>query len=72
MCFRPISIAGIFNPDFTIEANFYCDTYGICTISWGSILGFVMECYENGILNEERTGGMKLNFGNADTAMELP
>ncbi len=65
------SIAGIFNPDFTIEANFYCDTYGICTITWGTILGFVMECYENGILNEERTGGLKLHFGNADDAMEL-
>ncbi len=65
------SIAGIFNPDFTIEANFYCDTYGICTISWGTILGFVMECYETGILNEERTDGLKLNFGNADAAMEL-
>jgi aldehyde:ferredoxin oxidoreductase len=65
------SIAGIFNPDFTIEANFYCDTYGICTISWGTILGFLMECYENGILNEERTGGLKLHFGNADAAMDL-
>lgn len=65
------SCAGIFDPDFTIEANFYCDTYGICTITWGTILGFVMECYENGILNDERTGGVKLNFGNADSAMEL-
>jgi aldehyde:ferredoxin oxidoreductase len=65
------SCAGIFDPDFTIEANFYCDTYGICTISWGTILGFVMECYENGILNDERTGGLKLNFGNSDGAMEL-
>ncbi|MEN8118787.1 MAG: aldehyde ferredoxin oxidoreductase C-terminal domain-containing protein [Bacteroidota bacterium] len=65
------SIMGIFNPDFTIESNFYCDTYGICTISWGTIMGFVMECFENGILNEERTGGLKLNFGNADAAMEL-
>jgi aldehyde:ferredoxin oxidoreductase len=65
------SIMGIFNPDFTIESNFYCDTYGICTISWGTIVGFLMECYEEGILNEERTGGLKLNFGNADTAMEL-
>ncbi len=62
---------GIFNPDFTIEANFYCDTYGICTITWGTVMGFVMECYENGILNEERCGGLKLNFGNADSAMEL-
>ncbi len=65
------SIMGIFNPDFTIETNFYCDTYGICTISWGTLVGFIMECYENGILNEERTGGLKLNFGNADAAMEL-
>jgi aldehyde:ferredoxin oxidoreductase len=65
------SVAGIFNPDFTVESNFYCDTYGICTITWGTILGFVMECFENGILNEERTGGLKLHFGNADAAMEL-
>ena len=65
------SVMGIFNPEFTIESNFYCDTYGICTISWGTIMAFIMECYENGILNEERTGGLKLNFGNEDNAMEL-
>jgi aldehyde:ferredoxin oxidoreductase len=65
------SNCGIFNPDYIIEANFYCDTYGICTISWGTIMAFVMECFENGILNEQRTGGLKLNFGNADSAMEL-
>ncbi|MFO7615032.1 MAG: aldehyde ferredoxin oxidoreductase C-terminal domain-containing protein [Bacteroidales bacterium] len=65
------SCSGIFNPDYIIEANFYCDTYGICAISWGTITAFVMECYENGILNDERTGGLKLNFGNADSAMEL-
>jgi aldehyde:ferredoxin oxidoreductase len=65
------SNCGIFNPDYIIEANFYCDTYGICTISWGTLLAFIMECYENGILNEQRTGGLKLNFGNADSAMEL-
>ncbi|MHC1708646.1 MAG: aldehyde ferredoxin oxidoreductase family protein [Bacteroidales bacterium] len=65
------SIAGIFDPYFTIEANFYCDTYGICTISWGTILGFIMECYENGILNKERTGGLEMTFGNAEAAMDL-
>ena len=65
------SNCGIFNPDYIIEANFYCDTYGICTISWGTLLAFIMECYENGILNEEITGGLKLNFGNTDSAMEL-
>ncbi len=65
------SIAGIFDPYFTIEANFYCDTYGICTITWGTILGFIMECYESGVLNKERTGGLELFFGNMDAAMEL-
>ena len=30
-----------------------------------------MECYENGIINKENTGGLELNFGNADAAMEL-
>jgi len=65
------SNCGIFNPDYIIEANFYCDTYGICTITWGTVMAFVMECFENGILNEERTGGMKINFGNAESAMEL-
>jgi len=65
------SIMGIFNPEWTIEANFYCDTYGICTITWGTIMGFIMECYENGILNKERTGGLDLSFGSEDDAMEL-
>lgn len=65
------SNCGIFNPDYIVEANFYCDTYGICTITWGTLTAFVMECFENGILNEERTGGLKLNFGNADSAMEM-
>ncbi len=65
------SNCGIFSPDYILESNFYCDTYGICTISWGTIVAFLMECYESGILNEERTGGLKLNFGNADSAMEL-
>jgi aldehyde:ferredoxin oxidoreductase len=62
---------GIFDPEYIIEANFYCDTYGICTITWGTIMAFIMECYENGILNNERTGGLTLNFGNQTDSLEL-
>lgn len=65
------SNCGIFDPEYIIEANFYCDTYGICTITWGTLLAFVMECYENGILNKDRTGGLELNFGNSAAALEL-
>jgi aldehyde:ferredoxin oxidoreductase len=30
-----------------------------------------MECYENGILNNERTGGLELRFGNSKDALDL-
>lgn len=65
------SNCGIFDPQYIIEANFYCDTYGICTITWSTLSAFIMECYENGILNKERTGDLELKFGNSKDALEL-
>lgn len=62
---------GVFDRDGVLELNFYCDTYGIDTISFGTLTAFVMECYENGILNKERTGGLELYFGNKGAALEL-
>ena len=32
---------------------------------------FIMECFQNGILNKERTGGLNLNFGKSDSALEM-
>ena len=65
------SNCGIFDPEYIIETNFYCDTYGICTITWSTLTAFIMECYQNGILNKERTGGLDLNFGNSEAAIEM-
>ncbi len=65
------SNCGIFDPQYIIESNFYCDTYGMDIISWGTLVAFIMECYEAGILNKEITGGLELNFGNSDAAIEL-
>jgi aldehyde:ferredoxin oxidoreductase len=65
------SNCGIFDPDHVIEANFYCDTYGLDTISVGTTTAFVMECYERGLINDEITGGSQLNFGNTASAMEI-
>lgn len=61
----------VFDPLSIIEQNFYCDTYGVCTITWGNIVGFLMECWDNGILNAERTGGVDISWGNGDTSLEL-
>ena len=62
---------GVYDPDFVLEANFYCDTYGIDTISFTTGLAFAMECYENGIFDREVTGGLDLRFGHGDAALEL-
>jgi aldehyde:ferredoxin oxidoreductase len=62
---------GIYDPDFVLEMNFYCDTYGIDTISYTTGMAFVMECYEAGILNKERTGGLDLHFGNVEASLEI-
>jgi aldehyde:ferredoxin oxidoreductase len=62
---------GIFEPWAVIEINYYCDQYGIDTISFGALMGFVMECYEAGILTKERTGGLDLHFGQALNALEV-
>lgn len=62
---------GVFDPLAVIEMNFYCDTYGVDTISFANSVAFVMECYEAGILNDDITGGLVLNFGNAAAALTL-
>jgi aldehyde:ferredoxin oxidoreductase len=61
----------IWDPLWILEFNFYCDTYGIDTISAGTAIAFYMEMYEYGILNKERCNGLELCFGNADAALEL-
>jgi aldehyde:ferredoxin oxidoreductase len=61
----------IWDPLWILEFNFYCDTYGIDTISTGTSLAFYMEMYEYGILNKERCDGLELWFGNADAVLEF-
>jgi len=62
---------GVWDPEWVLEVNFYCDTYGLDTISVGTGIAFVMESYEEGIINSEITGGLELNFGNVEAAVEL-
>ncbi len=62
---------GIFDPLWTIEANFYADHYALDTISLGTGLAFVCECYELGLITKEHTNGLELNFGAKDDLLEL-
>lgn len=62
---------GVFDPETILELNFYCDTYGVDTISFANSVAFCMECFQEGILNLERTGGIDLSWGNSESALEL-
>ena len=61
----------VWDPNDVAEINFYCDTYGIDTISFGTTMAFVMECWENGIITKEMTEGLDLTWGNADSVLEV-
>jgi len=62
---------GVFDPLAVLEMNFYCDTYGVDTISFANSVAFAMECYAAGILDEDKTGGLKLEWGNARAALDI-
>jgi aldehyde:ferredoxin oxidoreductase len=61
----------LWDPLWILEFNFYCDTYGLDTISTGTAIAFYMEMYEYGILNKDRCNGLELCFGNAEAVMEF-
>jgi len=61
----------LWDPLWILEFNFYCDTYGLDTISTGTAIAFYMEMYEYGILNKKRCNGLELCFGNAEAVLEF-
>jgi aldehyde:ferredoxin oxidoreductase len=52
-------------------ANELCNRYSIDTIGAGVSIAFAMECFEKGIITEKETGGINLNFGNAQAILDL-
>jgi len=52
-----------------IQANILCDRLGLDTISAGNVLGFVMECFERGLLSAGDTGGEEIRFGDGEAAL---
>ena len=65
-----VSCMGIFDPQFVMEYNWYCDEYGLDSISTGVTISFFMECYQRGYINEKDVG-YALNFGDVEAADRL-
>ena len=62
---------GIGRLDTIIKAVELCNYYGMDAISAGVIVGFTMDCYENGILAREDLGGIDAHFGNSEALLQL-
>ena len=57
--------------DAIIEINEMCNRAGIDTISTGGCIAFAIECFENGIIDETDTGGLKLGWGRSAEIIQL-
>lgn len=59
-------ICGVTDNVAVCKAGELSNAYGLDTISTGMSIGFVMECFENGLLTAEETGGLEYRWGDAD------
>ena len=53
-----------------IEAEHLCDAYGMDAISVGNVVGFLMDCYERGLIDKSETDGLEMNWGNPEAIIE--
>ena len=57
--------------DAIVELNEMCNRAGIDTISTGAAVAFAIECFENGVIGEKHTGGLKLGWGKTEEIIRL-
>lgn len=65
------SNCGVSDLEAVCKGNELCNSLGLDTISTGVVISFAMECYEQGIITDSVTDGLKLNFGNAEAMVAL-
>jgi aldehyde:ferredoxin oxidoreductase len=54
-----------------LKANEYCNIYGLDVISTGSVIQWLMECKQRGIVDDSFADGLDLSWGNGDTVVAL-
>ncbi|MEM0006660.1 MAG: aldehyde ferredoxin oxidoreductase family protein [Candidatus Bathyarchaeia archaeon] len=62
---------GVDRLDAIIKGSELCNYYGIDSISAGVIVGFAMDCFENGILTAKDMDGIEARFGNHEALVRL-
>ncbi|RME81034.1 MAG: aldehyde ferredoxin oxidoreductase [Caldilineae bacterium] len=57
--------------EVVIEAGHLCNRYGLDTISCSSTIAFAYALFEEGVIDEQTTGGLVLRWGDARPALVL-
>jgi aldehyde:ferredoxin oxidoreductase len=65
------SMTGVSDMAAIVKANALCNAYGMDTIGVGVTIAWAMECYEQGLLTKEDTGGLELKFGDGSMMVRL-
>ena len=65
------SICGISDLKYIAKANELCNKYTMDTVSTGMVIAFAMQCYKEGLLTKEDTGGIELTFGNKEAMLKM-
>jgi len=65
------SSLGIDDYPTTLKANQICNRNGMDIISAGATIGFAMEAFENGVIDENDTGGLRLEWGDSEITIRL-
>ncbi len=65
------SNCGVDDLKAVVKAAEICNAYTMDTISTGMSVAFAIECFENGILTKDDTGGLELKFGNAEAVVKM-
>jgi len=64
-------LIGITDPELSIVLADYVDRMGLDINETGWIIGWVMECFENGYLTKDELDGLKMNWGSFTETKQL-
>ncbi len=56
---------------FCIKATWLCNNLGMDMDAVAELLGWLMECYEKGMITSEKLDGLSLGFGNTEAAIKM-
>jgi len=65
------SYCGIDDPHAIAYANQLCNQYGADTIAAGATMAFAINCFEDGLITSDDTGGIELGWGKAEAMIAM-